>query len=147
MVQWIVADSKVRYELSINSDLKAFIVPLMKKIEFMNEVKTHRDRKSVSAVITVMLYQQGDYIIAYCPALDLSSYAATEKEAIDSFREALDIFLEYCEENGTLEQNLIACGWNLRQGYLQPEEVSVPLELLKAQQLHSFDQKVSLPVY
>ncbi|MCF8449253.1 MAG: hypothetical protein K9G49_05215 [Taibaiella sp.] len=102
--------------------------------------------KFVSSVVTVMLYMQGDYIMAYCPALELSSYGRTEKEATASFNEALEIFLDYCAENGTLEQNLVACGWNLRQGYVQPDEVHVPLELLKAQKLHSFDQKVSLPI-
>ena len=112
----------------------------------MKSIKASPYKKSVSADITVMLYQQGDYIMAYCPALDLSSYGKTEKEAIKSFDEALDIFLEYCRENGTLEQNLVACGWKLRHGYLQPQEVNVPIELLKAKKLHSFDQKVSLPV-
>ncbi len=110
------------------------------------KIRTTNIRKSVAAEITVMLYPQGDYIVAYCPALDLSSYAKTEKEAKQAFSEALDIFLEYCEEQGTLEQNLIACGWKLRHGYLQPDEVSVPLELLKAKKLHSFDHKVLLPV-
>jgi len=71
-------------------------------------MKTTQIKKSISANITVVLYEQGDYIMAYCPALDLSSYAKTEKEAIASFKEALDIFLEYCEEHGTLEQNLVA---------------------------------------
>ena len=112
----------------------------------MDKVKTYGNNKAVVADVTVMLYQQGDYIMAYCPALDLSSYAATEEEAIKSFKEALDIFLEYTCEEGTLEQNLVACGWKLRQGYLQPQEVSVPIELLKASKLHSFDQKISLPV-
>ncbi len=104
------------------------------------------NKKIIVADVTVMLYQQGDYFVAYCPALDLSSYAKTEPDAKASFKEALDIFLEYCEENGTLEQNLLACGWNLRNGYKQPEEVSVPLELLKAHKLHYFDQKISIPL-
>jgi predicted RNase H-like HicB family nuclease len=75
----------------------------------MSIVKT-KQHNFLSAVVTVMLYQQGDYVMAYCPALDLSSYGKTEEEASASFSETLDIFLEYCEENGTLEQNLVACG-------------------------------------
>ena len=112
----------------------------------MEKIKTKQLKKTVSADVTVVLYKQGDYIMAYCPALDLSSYAKTEGKAIASFREALDIFIEYCEEHGTLEQNLVACGWKLRRGYQQPDEVSVPIELLKAKKLHSFDQKVLLPL-
>ena len=112
----------------------------------MGELMTKIHKKIVPVDVTVVLYQQGDYIVAYCPVLDLSSYATTEKEAIKSFKEALDIFLEYCDEHDTLEQNLIACGWKLRHGYVQPEEVSVPLDLLKANKLKSFDQKVLLKV-
>ena len=104
------------------------------------------NKKTISSVVTVMLYQQGDYVMAFCPALDLSSYCKTESDAVASFKEALDIFLEYCIENDTLEQNLIACGWKLRHGYLKPKEVTVPLELLRAQSLHSFDYKISFPV-
>jgi len=47
----------------------------------MDNVKTKRYKKSVDAEVTVMLYKQGDYVVAYCPALDLSSYAATEKKS------------------------------------------------------------------
>lgn len=65
---------------------------------------------------------------------------------MDAFREALEIFIEYGVENDTLEQNLLACGWKLRQGYLQPEEVSVPLRLLTAEDLHSVDLAITLPV-
>ena len=112
----------------------------------MNDVNTERSKKTISADVTVMVYEQGDYMVAYCPALDLSSYGKTENEAVAAFREALDIFLEYCVEEGTLEQNLIACGWKLRSGYMQPDEVSVPIELLKANNLHSFDQQITFPV-
>ena len=113
----------------------------------MNSTKAAPYKKTVTTNVTVMLYEQGDYIMAYCPALDLSSYAHTEAEAVTSFREALDIFLEYCQEEDTLEQNLVACGWKLRHGYLQPEEVIVPMELLRAKNLHSFDQPIAIPVY
>lgn len=112
----------------------------------MNTENIKQYKKNISAEITIMLYQQGDYIMAYCPALDLSSYAKTEKDAIAAFKENLDIFLEYCEENDTLEQNLVACGWKLRQGYRQPDNVNVPLELLKSQKLHAYNQKISLLV-
>ena len=110
----------------------------------MEQIKTNKN--IISAVVTVVLYEQGDNIMALCPALDLSSYGKTETEAIEAFKEALDIFLEYCEENNTLEENLIACGWQLMHGYQQPEKVIVPLELLKARSLHFFDQTVSLLV-
>jgi len=113
----------------------------------MVAVKNKRHKKTISTEVTVMLYQQGDFVVAYCPALDLSSYAKTEKEAKTSFNEALEIFMEYCLEHDTLEQNLVACGWKLRQGYTQPHEVNVPVGLLKAENLHSFDQKISFPVY
>ena len=102
--------------------------------------------KVVSSTITVMLYEQGDYIVAYCPSLDLSSYDKTQEGAKAAFQVALDIFLEYCEENGTLEQNLVACGWNLRQGFVEPTKANVPLELLTTENLHSYQLKISMPL-
>lgn len=95
--------------------------------------------KVVPSTITVMLYEQGDYIVAYCPSLDLSSYDKTQEGAKAAFQEALDIFLEYCEENGTLEQNLVACGWNLRHGFVEPTEVNVLLNQVDFKKYFNFD--------
>ena len=54
--------------------------------------------------------EYGNYI-AYCPALDLSTCAETFNDAVSSFYEALLLHIEYCVENGTLNEDLTAHKW------------------------------------
>ena len=69
----------------------------------------------VKLKILVQLIEDGDYITAYAPSLEVSSYAKTKKEAKKRFHEALDIFLDYTIKNGTLEKVLLDLGWTLRK--------------------------------
>ena len=55
--------------------------------------KTAGDRV-VNVLIEVGLYKQGDYIISYCPALELSSFGLTEDEAKGGFEGALHSFIK-----------------------------------------------------
>jgi hypothetical protein len=73
------------------------------------EGKVHR------IVLKVFLVRDGDYFVAYCPALELSSYDTTENGAKKSFDEALRIFVEDTERKGTLEKVLLGLGWTLKQ--------------------------------
>ncbi|MGI4874775.1 MAG: type II toxin-antitoxin system HicB family antitoxin [Janthinobacterium lividum] len=52
----------------------------------------------------------GQYV-AYCPALQLSSYGDTEAEAQTAFEEALQLFIRDTAERGTLAPLLLALGW------------------------------------
>lgn len=61
--------------------------------------------------LTLILMQENDYVIAYCPALDLSSQGKTREEAVKAFDEACSLFLEESKRMGTLDQVLIDCGW------------------------------------
>jgi predicted RNase H-like HicB family nuclease len=79
-----------------------------------NFIKSH-NHKSVSVSLEVLLTKEGDYIVAYCPALDLSSYGDDEEDAKLSFEEALDIFMEQTYKRGTLEKVLFSLGWTLRK--------------------------------
>lgn len=63
--------------------------------------------------LDILTYKEFDQVIAYAPALDLSSYGNTEKEAIEMFRENLDIFLEYTTKKKTLTDELLDLGWTL----------------------------------
>jgi predicted RNase H-like HicB family nuclease len=65
--------------------------------------------------IVVLLYKDGDYHMAYCPALELSSYGKTESEAKEYFLDALNIFIEDTIKKGTLEKCLLKFGWSLQQ--------------------------------
>jgi len=108
-----------------------------------------KDGESVQVVLEINLIEDGDYIVAYCPSLELSSFAKTESEAKESFDEALKIFMEYCIEHSTLEKNLLNLGWSLRKlptiKYEQPKKRKSGNYSLKAKR-STFSERISIPV-
>ncbi|MCI1188070.1 type II toxin-antitoxin system HicB family antitoxin [Hymenobacter sp. DH14] len=86
--------------------------------------------KAQIEVLLVLDDDSGQYV-AYCPALEVSSYGDTEEEARAAFEDALAIFIKDTAERGTLDQFLLALGWRLLK---QPEPVyeppRLPIELL-----------------
>ena len=62
--------------------------------------------KYMEAKVPLFLFREGDKVIAYSPAFDLSTYAGNEEEARRRFGEAITIFLKECVQMGTLEEVL-----------------------------------------
>ncbi|GAB2857614.1 hypothetical protein [Hymenobacter ruber] len=62
--------------------------------------------------VLLVLDDTGQYV-AYCPALELSSYGDTEAEAEAAFEETLQFFIQDTAERGTLDRLLLALGWRL----------------------------------
>ena len=52
----------------------------MKQKIHKNIITKNKDKVNIE--ILVLLFKEGKYIVAYCPALELSSYGKTEKEAL-----------------------------------------------------------------
>jgi hypothetical protein len=72
-----------------------------------NKMITH-----IEAKIPVLTFQEGHKIVAYSPALDLSSYGDTEQQARKRFAEVAMIFLNEIRRMGTMEEVLEECGWH-----------------------------------
>lgn len=70
---------------------------------------------TVEASVEVQLIKDGNYIVSYCPALELSSFGKDEEEAKKAFEEALVIFFDDLHKRGTLERVLLNLGWRLRK--------------------------------
>ena len=66
----------------------------------------------VNAMIPVLFLEEGNKIVAYSPALDISSCGDTEEHARVRFAEAVSIFLEELHQMGTLVEVLEECGWH-----------------------------------
>jgi hypothetical protein len=66
----------------------------------------------IESKIPVIFLQEGDKIIAYSPALDLSTYGKDENQARQRFKEMAAIFLRECSEMGTIDEVLEECGWH-----------------------------------
>ena len=66
--------------------------------------------KNLRLVINII--KENKSFIAYSPALDLSSFGKTEKEAKSRFEEIAKIFFNDLTERGTLNDVLTELGWN-----------------------------------
>ncbi|HQW03897.1 MAG TPA: hypothetical protein PLR30_15525 [Saprospiraceae bacterium] len=64
--------------------------------------------------ISVEFYRQGEFVLAYSPDLDLSSYADSVDDAKASFQDALSIFLTETLEKGTFFSELQSLGWEIK---------------------------------
>jgi len=67
--------------------------------------------KDIKAKIPILFFEEGDKVIAYSPAFDLSSCGDTEGKARKRFAEAIAIFLGEITRMGTLNEVLEECGW------------------------------------
>jgi predicted RNase H-like HicB family nuclease len=60
-----------------------------------------------------VMKREGDWYIAHCPPLDLTTQGRTLAEAKKNLREASELFIVSCFERGTLDQALKELGFVL----------------------------------
>ena len=61
--------------------------------------------------VSVVQFKEDGVCIVYCPALDLSGYGYSDKEARQSFKTVLLEYIRYADNKGTLNDDLKAHGW------------------------------------
>jgi predicted RNase H-like HicB family nuclease len=113
--------------------------------------KIHKTKKSILVNVDIVIVKDGDYFIAYCPALQVSSYSHNEKEARSGFDEALQIFVEETEKKGSFEKVLLKMGWSLRQvpapSYVPPKRKRSSLSKFKyGKPAIKFKESIALPL-
>lgn len=69
----------------------------------------------ITTTVDLVIVNEGNYFIAYCPALELSVNAPTVEKVQDNFKQEAKIFLEEINNRGTLEKYLLKNGWSLKQ--------------------------------
>ncbi|MGN0235866.1 MAG: hypothetical protein ACI4BD_06110 [Paludibacteraceae bacterium] len=74
---------------------------------------------SLFASLDVVFFRENETTVAYCPALDLSAYGNNQKEAKQEFAQSFYEYSSYCIDNDTLEKDLLAHGWTMKDGKLQ----------------------------
>jgi hypothetical protein len=110
-----------------------------------------KDHNSVEVLLPVVIFQEGDQFVSYCPALELSSYGDSEQDAKEAFDEAVDIFIEETMRKGTLEKFLLKKGWLLR---LKPQPLYEPpsLTLIESKKIVTrknadvYNERINIPV-
>ena len=72
----------------------------------------YKDKKSKHVFeLSLFQFDENKVVVIYSPALDLSGYGKSEKEAEKSFEEALNEFTRYTTNKGTLLKELRRLGW------------------------------------
>jgi len=72
--------------------------------------------------LDIIIFTEGNTLIVYCPALDLSGYGITEKEACESFKTVLSEYFKYTLNKNTLKEDLQKMGWKIKSKFkpMQP---------------------------
>lgn len=113
-----------------------------------NYIKTDDNDQIIELQLNVLVFQQGDYYVAYCPSIELSSYGDTIEEAKNGFDDVMNNYLETSQKNGTLHSDLLSHGWQLNidndKNAAPPQmiELNIPAGLLKQQ----FNESWRVPV-
>ena len=63
--------------------------------------------------VELFIFKEDNQFIAYSPALEISSYGDTSKDAGNAFQEAASIFVKYAHKKGTLIADLLELGWTV----------------------------------
>jgi hypothetical protein len=96
--------------------------------------------RRVDANLEIVTFQEGASWIGYCPAIDVSSCGATEKDALKATQDAIALFFVSCIERGTLDDALVELGYviSLKGRYKgsakrqeSPREPRVPAHILQ----------------
>lgn len=108
------------------------------------------NRNSVNVNVQIVLFQEDGMWVAYCPALELSSYGDDQEEAKEAFEEAMKIFLSETNRKGTLERYLLKLGWQLQQKpklmYNQPNLSLQKNRRLLRKNPQIYNERVAIPV-
>jgi predicted RNase H-like HicB family nuclease len=66
----------------------------------------------INLSVRIELFKEGDVYVALSPELNVSSFAESIDDAKESLREAIELFVEECQEMGTLEDVLEESGFS-----------------------------------
>jgi predicted RNase H-like HicB family nuclease len=67
-------------------------------------------------------FREGDAYVGLCPELNVSSFGDNIEDAKSSLQEAIEAFIETCEEMGTLEEVLEEAGFSHRHNIWSARE-------------------------
>ncbi|RLD35556.1 MAG: hypothetical protein DRI73_02390 [Bacteroidetes bacterium] len=110
-----------------------------------------RDKNSIIVNLEIHFFKEGDYVVAYCPALELSSFGDDEEEAKEAFEEVLNIYMEETDNRRSLERNLLSLGWTLQKipdaNYIpSPSIIKKRLKSFPGIQLNVMTESIAIPI-
>lgn len=85
------------------------------RLMWYNTERMSKNSDTIEMNLTVSFIQENGKVVAYTPALDLSTSGKNEEEAKQRFGEVVSIFFADLVENKTVEPVLSELGWK-KQG-------------------------------
>ncbi|MCX6303300.1 MAG: hypothetical protein NTW82_14075 [Bacteroidia bacterium] len=86
-------------------------------------------KNKIECILPLIIFEDDNNIIAFCPALDISGYGSTEAAADESFKETLSEYFRYTVNKKTLAEDLRKLGWTIRKN-LKKEPIPPTMENL-----------------
>ena len=93
-----------------------------------NSIRFNHDNR-VEISVSLIVFKEGELVIAYCPSLDLSGYDHTEEEALADFDFMLSDYLDTQLRQGTLRDDLVTHGWVIENDSLAEPSFSDMMEI------------------
>lgn len=75
---------------------------------------------TVQVQLPLLLWREDKKIVAYSPALEISSFGETEESAVSNFSEAVELFFETADERKVLRELLENLGWTFKSNTWNP---------------------------
>lgn len=110
--------------------------------------------ENIEVNLPLIAFQEDRSEIIYCPALDVSGYGTTEKEASESFLIALGEFFRYTLNKKTFLSELTGMGWKIRKSRpMRPPDMSVLLKnndnfsrIFNSYNFKKYSETISIPL-
>jgi len=77
-------------------------------------------KNRIKCKLALIIFEEDNNYITFCPALDLSGYGATEEEAKESFELTLSEYFKYTVNKKTFADDLKKHGWIIRKSFKKP---------------------------
>lgn len=128
----------------------------MAKLQFKGSILDNKHLHQVN--LSLFSFEDDGSKIVYSPALDLSGYGNTEKEAKASFEEALKEFLRYTTHKGTFTKELKRLGWEVGVRLKKSKPAKAPdlahmlqtndylARIFETKNFKKFNEAIELPV-
>lgn len=131
------------------SKVKATARRLPRGAAKVSEQTIVRNSGEITVSVIVFIRKEDDCFVAYCPALELSSYGDTEAEAREAFDDAMKVFLTETVKRGTLEKFLLELGWSpkkLPRPSYDPPPLSARVLRAMRESTNVLTENVTIPI-
>lgn len=115
----------------------------------------HTEGKFIKSNLFVIMFDDGNVKVAYCPALNVYGYGKQEQDARESFEICLTEFFDYSIKKKTLVAELESLGWTIKKQkkFTAPafssllEKNKVLKKIMDTKEFKKINTPISLPAF